>query len=940
MPDHSRRSASPSHIPSVVLPGELWQYVERLLRRFEEAWRRGSWPSIDDYVKEIDGERLGLLVELVHQDLACRLEAGEAARVEDYLEHYPHLSSNPAVLVDLLASEYLLRQDRGEAVAFEEYQERFPALAGELPRQVALRQGAGIGEAPTLPPPAAAPETDVHGQPGEVVPAEQTALRPAGWAAPEVEWVEVPGYEILGLLGKGGMGVVYRALQTSLGRAVALKVVRHAGSEERRRFHAEAEAIARLKHPNVVQIYEVGEHKGLPYFAMELCEGGSLDGQLDGTPWQPEKAATLVQTLAGAMHAAHAAGVIHRDLKPANVLLAADGTPKITDFGLAKRLDVQGLTQTGAVLGTPSYMAPEQAAGKGKAVGPAADVYALGAILYQLLTGRPPFKGETSFDTLRQVLDDEPVPVRRLQPRAPADLETVCLKCLEKEPQRRYASARELAEDLRRFLDCQPVRARPVGLWEKGWKWARRRPAWAALVAVSLLATAALLLGVAWHNVQLGQALADARAAQTRADDLRQQAETAAEEARKNEVTVRRTADFLTGLFQSAEPVGLQAPGFRGGTEKAAELTARALLDRGAQRVRAELTDQPAVQAALLDTLGNVFRGLGEYDRARQLLQEGLDIRERLYGPEHLDTAVSYFHLGWLYQDLGQFAQAEKFYRRALAIRRAALGNDHLQVAETMFHLAWLLGHQLPQPAPTPERLAEAEQLFREVLRIRQEKLGNDHRDVAFSQLALAALLTGKGGADVEALSLVAQALPILDKQDGGDPAGSTLARFLEAEKARTAGRYDEAERLHRQVLATAQAHLGRRHPITALILGNLAGLLRKKADIARDQGDAPRSQRLYQEAEQTLREALDIGRSSPLRWHPQMIEALNQLADHLRNRGDVQEAERLYREALSLAEYRLKDQPPYRQTRAKLADLLRKQGRPQEAAALERSSP
>jgi serine/threonine protein kinase/WD40 repeat protein len=283
--------------------------------------------------------------------------------------------------------------------------------------------------------------------------------------APAEGWPEVPGYEILEELGRGGMGIVYLARQVGLDRLVALKVVlagAQAGPEELARFRREAEAIARLHHANVVEIYEVGEQGGAPHFSMELCAGGSLAQQLAGGPLALRRAAELVEILAHAVQAAHEAGVIHRDLKPANVLLAADGTPKITDFGLAKKLDgTTELTATGAIVGTASYMAPEQASGDSKRVGPAADVYALGAVLYACLTGRPPFRAGTQVDTLLQVLADPPVPPSQLRPGIPADLEAICLRCLEKKPGRRFASAAELADELRRFLDGLPAQVRP-----------------------------------------------------------------------------------------------------------------------------------------------------------------------------------------------------------------------------------------------------------------------------------------------------------------------------------------------------------------------------------------------------------------------------------------------------------------------------------------------
>jgi serine/threonine-protein kinase len=316
----------------------------------------------------------------------------------------------------------------------------------------------------------------------------------------------VPGYEILGELGRGGMGVVYRARQVRLDRPVALKMVLaggHAGAAELARFRTEAESVARLQHPNIVQIHEVGESGGLPFFSLEYCGGGSLDRQLNGTPWPARKAAELVETLARAVHAAHRAGVVHRDLKPANVLLTRDGQPKITDFGLAKRLDVEkGQTQSGSILGTPSYMAPEQAGGKTREIGPAADVYALGAILYELLTGRPPFRAETPLDTVLQVVSEEPAPPRRLNAKVPRDLETICLKCLHKEPGKRYATAEALAEDLRRFQADEPILARPVGASERAAKWVKRRPALAALLAVSALAT---LVGAFWVQRQAAE---------------------------------------------------------------------------------------------------------------------------------------------------------------------------------------------------------------------------------------------------------------------------------------------------------------------------------------------------------------------------------------------------------------------------------------------------
>ena len=355
---------------------------------------------------------------------------------------------------------------------------------------------------------------------------------------------EIAGYEVLGLLGRGGMGVVYEARQLGRGRTVALKMVStgfQAGPKELARFRAEAAALARLQHPNIVQIYDVGEAASRPYFVFEFVAGGSLARYLRGKPQPVRPAAQLVETLARAIHAAHANGVIHRDLKPANILLrderAGEGgesrdplalapclasvVPKITDFGLAKCAasdgeppDLRGNTATGDLLGTPNYMAPEQAMVPRQPVGPAADVYALGAILYELLTGRPPFTGETPLATVLQVINNEPVSLTILRPDVPRDLETVCLKCLHKEPRRRYCIASELAEDLQRFLRDEPVRARPVKAAERLWRWVRRHPTPAGLLAAGLLAPAVALITLSLLSARLVRSSALESAAQ------------------------------------------------------------------------------------------------------------------------------------------------------------------------------------------------------------------------------------------------------------------------------------------------------------------------------------------------------------------------------------------------------------------------------------------
>ncbi|MBY0523862.1 MAG: serine/threonine protein kinase [Gemmataceae bacterium] len=470
----------------------------------------------------------------------------EDVRAENVFEQFPTLAAQADSAVELIYTEFVAREHLGRAPNFEEYYQRFPRWQAELQAQFEVHRLLGTPVSESVPP----------------LPSR------------------IGAYELVGEIARGANGIVYRARHQGLNRLAAIKVVSLgvADADAASRFRAEAEAVARLSHPNVVQIYEVGEWDGRPFLALEFVGGGSLADRLRGLPQKPRASAELIETLARAVGHAHRQGIVHRDLKPANILLVSEesperrdesrepkgkcqkqnaGTtpdvrlsslntelstsrsglssldsplsalPKIADFGLARILDRPGDAEEG-IAGTPSYMAPEQARGDA-AVGPTADVYALGAILYELLTGRPPFRADSALHTLEQVLRDEPLPPHQLQPRVPADLETICLKCMAKEAKQRYERADDLADDLGRFLRHEPIHARPTHAVERTRKWARRHPARAALLGVSVLAASAIFLGSLWTSARLGTAAREERRLKTdaleKAAALREQLE-------------------------------------------------------------------------------------------------------------------------------------------------------------------------------------------------------------------------------------------------------------------------------------------------------------------------------------------------------------------------------------------------------------------------------
>jgi serine/threonine-protein kinase len=495
----------------------------------------------------------------------------------------------------------------------------------------------------------------------------------------------IPGYEVLGEIGRGGMGVVYKARQVALNRLVALKRLIESDPGQVARLRLEAEALARLRHPNIVQVLEVRELPSGPVLCLEFCAEGSLERRLASGPLPAGQAAELVRTVAQAVQAAHAAGIVHRDLKPGNVLLVEGSQPKVSDFGLAKKLDVpEGITRSGVVMGTPSYMAPEQARGRNKEIGPATDVYALGAILYECLTGRPPFKTASPLDTLMQVIAEAPVPPRQLNPKTPRDLETVCLKCLHKDPQRRYPTAGALAGDLRNFLDGRPIVARPVSRAERAWRWCRRNPAVAALagtlaaVLIAGLATVTLLYLQA--EAQRHEAQRQEAAALAHLDDANQQRDEATRQKERSEASYRIARAALEKVVKLRDDPRLRS----GPLEDLQRQIARAEADFYQEflRLRGDDPTFQAERARAFAGLSSVAYHQGKMEDALRHIRRAIAIDERLHKQSPAEPARArrladdLSQLALVSSKLAHWDEMDRAYRRSAEIYQGLLARD------------------------------------------------------------------------------------------------------------------------------------------------------------------------------------------------------------------------------------------------------------------------
>lgn len=724
--------------------------IDELCDTFDRQWSADSLQQIAELLPLAPVQHTGLLLrELVQIDWERCLKSEQKVPFSRYAEHFP------------------------------EYADELQAVAAELDSSVAQHGTTLSGDAaqPQL------PDIDVSQMVGP--------------------------YQLQERIGEGGMGVVYRAIHQELGRTVALKIVALPMADAISRFQAEARTIAGLNHPHIVQIFETGEYQQRPFLALELMHGGSLDVLLRKDLPVPQRAAEILLQITAAVAAAHEFGIIHRDLKPANVLLDGDGNAKLADFGLARNLNLDSQTISGTLLGTPGFMSPEQTIGSEPSV--QMDIYGLGAVLYATLTGRPPFRGASIPETLRMVREYEPVSIRNLVPGVPVDLESICLKCLQKKPAARYASAAELADELRAFQQGRPVKARLPSRREKFLRWCLRHPTETLLSSILLMAVLLGGLGVVWQW----------RRAETNADQFRQAAEFASAETRRAEQekdTAQAVNRFLRDMLAAAQP-----------TRLGRKATIVDVLEQAVQEVDNAFDQHPRIEAAIRRTLGETYRSLGDGAAAIQQFRSALKIYQSEFGSTQAQTLEVMDDLAGALRSLGDddqdLQEALALRKAVVAARRESLGETHPLTIAALSNLANVLVKAGDSDS--------AEKLYRSALAAMKTQPQVPLQDEFAVRFNLASILWDRGllvDAEREVRAVIDDLQNQTDAFEGTEiellNAQNTLAGILV-----DAGQPDQARTVYQTVLQERRDVLGRDHPHTLSTHRRLIRLLVQMQD-------------------------------------------------------------------------------------------------------------
>jgi len=854
--------------------------------------------------------------------------------------------------VDALIAAHLEAERTGLAPDREQLLKEHPDLAGELGSFFADRDQFEKRAGPLR-----ADETDVAAA------ARNAALMPT--LAPGDAPSPTPGdmlryfgdYELLEEIARGGMGVVYKARQTTLDRIVAVKMIlagNLASQADIERFHVEAQAAANLRHPNIVAIHEVGKHAGQHYFSMDYVEGQSLADMVRESPLSGERAAAYVKTIAEAIEYAHQQGTLHRDLKPSNVLIDDTDQPRVTDFGLAKRIEGDSaLTGTGQILGTPSYMPPEQAAANRGEVGPPSDVYSLGAVLYELLTGRPPFKAETPLDTLMQVLEVEPVSPRLLNPKIHKDLETIALKCLQKSPKSRYATAAELAADLRRFLHDEPILARPVSGTERLWRWCRRNPRVAALTGAVFVLLATVAAGSSVAAVRIAREKQRTEQARQTADENYRHAQTQRERAEasqrealanlKTADTERRRAEANYGKARGAVDQMLT----RVGQERLSgvpqmEPVRRALLEdalRFYEGFLEEKSDDPTVRtetARAYCRVADICGTLGKLDEAHDAYLHGEQLFAGLadeYAAEpkyRNDLALVKNQLGKLLSDTGRAPEAKQAFDQAIAILEPlaaefpAIAEYRAALVDTLCNLGTL--------DELNDRFGDAEAAYRRAVKLADDLTarfpGTSDYEFNVSQCCggLARLLRASNR-EVEAEQIFRRGLDGLEKLAATFPAvigyKNALAKFHHNHGIQLdmAGRADEAERSFRRAVELHDK-----------LAGDFPHVVEYRQDLAKHHnslGMVLSSLRRPQEAEGAFVRAIAIKQKlaadlpTVTMQRMELANSYNGLGMFRMTFGETEKAVEAYRQAIAVLDELVAEYPGSGDYRSRLGGVL-----------------